>query len=133
MKKLSCICVGNSIRSQIAEAYFNHEFPGNLKVNSGGLVRSAVHPLVFQVLREEHIFLEDPQSQAIEELSPNTDYLWVLAQEALEHARGYFKVKERLDFWDIPDPARLISAGDPIDSFRRVRDMIRKRVRNFSF
>jgi len=50
------VCVENSFRSQMAEAYFNHYAPEGWKAVSAGVrPASEVHPNAIRLMREEGI------------------------------------------------------------------------------
>lgn len=51
-KKVLFICVHNSFRSQIAEAWLNQICGGEFEAQSGGLEAGAIDPLAIEAMRE---------------------------------------------------------------------------------
>jgi len=99
MKKVMFACRKNSCRSQIAEGFAKTLGAGKIAVTSSGLEAAKVHPGAIAVMQEIGIDITD---QTLPEG-------WVL-QEIFED-------------WLIDDPD-----GQPIETFRRVRDEIKAKV-----
>lgn len=132
--KVVCICVGNSIRSQIAEAYFRSEMGNRVDVHSAGLYPSYIHPLAEKVMMEEGIALERHFSKGLAEVPQRPDHIIVLAASVFEEIKAYYKEYnvpiESLYLWDVADPSRILGAEEElIRNFRQVRDDIRQRTR----
>ncbi len=121
--KVLFVCVGNSCRSQMAEALANHLGSGKVQTWSAGS-----HPLGWilsqtqAVLEEKGVSLEGQWSKGIDAVPvEQMDVVVTMGHEVVCAApRGF---RGRLLEWDIPDPY-----GGNLNTFREVRDMIQPRI-----
>lgn len=122
MKHIVFVCVENSCRSQMAEAWARHLGRGRVRAWSAGSRPSGeVNPLARQVMRERGIDLTEAVSKGFEALPEVT---WdVVVTMGCGDQCPWLPARARVN-WDIPDPK-----GQPIEVFRRVRDEIERRVR----
>ncbi len=122
MKHIVFVCVENSCRSQMAEAWARHLGRGRVRAWSAGSRPSGeVNPLARQVMRERGIDLTEAVSKGFEALPEVT---WdVVVTMGCGDQCPWLPARARVQ-WDIPDPK-----GQPIEVFRRVRDEIERRVR----
>lgn len=116
------VCVHNSGRSQMAEAFFNHLAKGKARAFSAGTAPAdAVQPAVIEVMQEVGI-----------DISGNKPKL--LTREMLEQADKVITMGcgvegvcpatlVETEDWELEDPA-----GKPLPELRRLRDEIRARV-----
>lgn len=123
MKTVLFVCVENSFRSQIAEAYFNHYAPACWKAVSAGITPAEdVNPNAVKLMFEEGIDISSQKPKALtRELQQKADLAVIVcsgAQCPVVYAR---KVEE----WSIPDPAKM-----PLKEARKIRDEIKRRVLN---
>jgi protein-tyrosine-phosphatase len=124
MVKLLFVCVGNSCRSQIAEAMANHLGEGKVLAFSAG-----THPLgvisrgTLEVLRDKGIGLEGHRSKGLRDV-PISEMDVVVEMGLDVECPLPADFKGRLIQWNIPDPYSL---GQ--DYFRDVRDLIEGQVR----
>lgn len=64
-KKVLFICVHNSARSQMAEAFLNQICGGEFEAQSAGLEPGTLNPSVVQVMMEEGIDISRHRTQAV--------------------------------------------------------------------
>jgi protein-tyrosine-phosphatase len=121
--KVLFVCIGNSCRSQMAEAYANHFGKGKLQAFSAGS-----HPLgviaaeTYEVMREKGISLEGQSSKSVREVSvAEMDVVVGMGFEVACPVPAGFK--GRVVEWHIPDPY-----AHGMDTFRDVRDVIERQV-----
>lgn len=126
------ICVHNSARSQMAEAWYNHLCGGGAVAESAGLEPGELHPLAIAVMREAGIDISGARSKGVmDRVRSGTFYSHVIAvcnQAEAERCPLFPGRAKRID-WSLPDPAAV--TGDEatrLAAFRRVRDEIRERV-----
>jgi arsenate reductase len=55
MKKILFVCIHNSARSQMAEAFVNAHCAGDFEAHSAGLEPGKLNPLVVEAMREAGI------------------------------------------------------------------------------
>ena len=115
------VCVENSNRSQMAEAFARMLGGGAVEAYSAGSRPSGVvNPKAVEALRELGYDLTAHGSKALAELPP-VEFDFV-ATMGCGDACPLVRAKRRAD-WAIPDPKHL-----PPDEFRAVRDLIRDKV-----
>ena len=117
------VCVGNSGRSQMAEAIFNKLKPSGFQAISAG-TRPAreVNPLVIQVLSEIGIDASNNRPKPISpQMIADAEKIITMGCEAAEFCPARFLPK--IEDWKIEDPM-----GKSLDGIRSIRDAIRERV-----
>ena len=121
MKRLLFVCVENSCRSQIAEAFARIHGNGAVEIYSAGSRPSGViHPAAVESMREVGYDLTRHESKALTDL-PNVEYDVVVTMGCGD-ACPAVRAAQRED-WNLPDPKTL-----PPAEFRRIRDLIEIKV-----
>ena len=117
------VCVGNSCRSQMAEALANRYGDGLVKGwSAGSAPLGRIVPETFDVLAEKGISLDGHWSKGLRDVSVNEmDVVVGMGCEVVCPVPAGFK--GRMIEWNIPDPY-----GRGMDSFRSVRDLIQRQV-----
>jgi len=133
--RILVICVHNSARSQMAEAYLRRESGGRIAVESAGLEPGSLNPFVVRALREDGIDIEGRPTQSVFDLyragRRYTHVITVCAKEAAERCPIFPGGHEKL-FWPFPDPAGFTGSDEQVMAkVREVRDAIHKKVRSF--
>jgi protein-tyrosine-phosphatase len=120
-KTVLFVCVENSFRSQIAEAYFNKYAPeGWIAVSAGIKPAERVHPNAVRLMLEEGIDINHKKPRMItRELQEKADIAVIVCSGALCPVVYTRHVEE----WNMPDPAQM-----PLEEARRVRDAIKAKV-----
>jgi arsenate reductase len=121
MKYVLFVCNHNAGRSQMAEALFERESPGDLRAESAGSEPATrLWPGVIEAMSEIGIDLSDRRPRKlIREMQLHAD--WAVTMGCGD-ACPY--VPTTVDGWDIPDPAGLT-----VEEVRPIRDAIESRVR----
>lgn len=121
VKRLLFVCVENSNRSQMAEAFARMLGGSAVEAHSAGSRPSGVvNPKAVEAMRELGYDLAAHGSKSIDDL-PAVEFDFV-ATMGCGDACPFVAARRRED-WAIPDPKHL-----PPDEFRGVRDLIRARV-----
>jgi protein-tyrosine-phosphatase len=121
-KRLLFVCVENSNRSQMAEAFARLHGGGGVEAWSAGSRPSGrVNPRAIDAMRELGYDLAAHASKSLDDLPP-VDFDAVVTMGCGD-ACPFVAAKRRLD-WQIPDPREL-----PPGEFRAVRDRIEREVR----
>jgi arsenate reductase len=122
-RRLLFVCVENSNRSQIAEAFARIHGGENIEAYSAGSQPSSeVNQKAIAAMREVGYDLSKHKSKSLEDI-PQVEYDFV-ATMGCGDACPFVRAKRRED-WQIPDPKTL----SPAD-FNEVRDLIQQKVRN---
>lgn len=122
VKHLLFVCVENSNRSQMAEA-FARIHGGNrvLAFSAGSRPSGKVNPRAVQFMKEVGYDLSSHRSKSIDELEGQD----IDAAVTMGCGEACPLVKAgRQEEWQIPDPKGL-----PDDEFRQVRDLIERKVK----
>src|SRR5207249_9230097 len=122
MKRVLFVCVENSCRSQIAEAFARMHGAGAIEPYSAGSKPSGqVNPKAIESMREVGYDLSRHSSKSLSDI-PAIEYD-VAVTMGCGDACPNVRAKQREE-WNIPDPKAL-----PADAFRKVRDLIEQKVK----
>jgi len=123
MKQVMFVCKKNSCRSQMAEGFARKLGEGKIAVTSSGLEASEVNPTAVEVMSEIGIDISDQTSKPLSDFNPQ-DYNAVISLCGCGvNLPEPWILREVFQDWQLDDPA-----GEPIETFRRVRDEIKERV-----
>lgn len=123
MKRLLFVCVENSNRSQMAEAFAHLHGGDAIEAYSAGSRPSGrVNPKAIEAMREIGYDLAQHGSKSLDDI-PQVEYDFV-ATMGCGDACPFVRAKRRED-WNIPDPKDL-----PPEEFRDVRDLIESKVKS---
>ena len=130
--KVLFLCTGNSCRSQMAEGLLRHLAGDRFEVVSAGTEPTAVNPLAVAAMREIGIDISAQRSKSVKEfLGEPFSYVITVCDNANQRCPIFPGTFKRLH-WSLQDPAAAVgSAAERMPVFRRVRDEIAQRVRDF--
>src|SRR5437763_5246465 len=132
-KRVLILCTGNSARSQMAEGLLRHLAPDCFEVESAGVEPSHVRPQAVEAMREIGIDISTHRSKSVDEFAGQEfDYVITVCDNARERC-PIFPGKTKRIHWSFDDPAAAV--GDEaaqLAVFRRVRDEIESRLREFA-
>ena len=121
--KIMFVCKKNSRRSQMAEGFARTLGKGKIEVTSSGLETSQVDPTTVQVMSEVGIDISDQTSKPLSDFnSQNYDAVISLCGCGVNLPEDWV-LREVFQDWQLDDPE-----GQPIETFRRVREEIKERV-----
>ena len=122
MKRILFVCVENSNRSQMAEAFARLHGGGQVEAYSAGSRPSGiVNPRAVEAMRELGYNLAVHQSKSLTEI-PALEYHAAVTMGCGD-ACPLVRARLRED-WQIPDPKHM-----PAEEFRAVRDLIERQVK----
>jgi protein-tyrosine-phosphatase len=117
-------CVGNSARSQMAQAFARRIGGAKVDARSGGSrPLGYILPEAIEAMAEKGIDISRNPSKGFDETWIRDKCDLVVTMGCGDDACPAFIGKPLVD-WDLPDPK-----GKPIEEFRKVRDEIEARVR----
>jgi arsenate reductase len=134
-KRVLFICVHNSARSQMAEAFLNMLGKDDFQAESAGLRPTTVNPLVIEVMREHGVDLSDKETRNVFDLYRQGrlyDHVITVCEETVEAQCPIFPGVAIREKWPFPDPAAV--EGTPAERLEEVRaigSMIKDRVQRF--
>jgi arsenate reductase len=131
-KRVLFLCTGNSARSQMAEGLVNHDFSGAIEAYSAGTDPQGLNPNAVQAMAEIGIDISRSTSDHISNYEgQHFDYVITLCADANRNCPVFFGGVKQLHM-GFPDPAKTTGSDEEIlREFRRVRDEIRARMRDF--
>ena len=122
-KKILFVCIENSNRSQMAEAFTKMVANKNIEVYSAGSKPSGkINPKAVAAMKELEYDLSTHQSKSLEDVKRFAPFDVVVTMGCGD-ACPWMPAKKSID-WDIPDP-RDMNEND----FRKVRDVIKEKVK----
>jgi arsenate reductase len=129
------ICVHNSARSQMAEAFLKKFAGERFATESAGLEPGGLNPLVVKAMDEIGIDISAKTTQsAFDLLRQGTWYSWVITVCDESQAEGcpiFPGAGQRLH-WSFPDPSAFNgSEEDKLDQVRKLRDRIAEKVKGW--
>lgn len=120
--RLLFVCVENSCRSQMAEAFARMHGGDRVEAFSAGSDPSGqVNPTAIEVMGELDYDLGRHRSKSTDEL-PDSSFNVLVSMGCGDRCPTV--PARRREEWEIPDPKAM-----PLDEFRRVRDRIETEVR----
>ena len=131
-QKILFICVHNSARSQMAEAFLNLTCPDYFEAHSAGLEPGALNPLAVEAMKAIGIDISGKQTQGVFDVFKSGQFfpyvITVCDETSAERCPIFPGVTKRLH-WSFPDPAALTgSHQERLDGVRKIRDQIRARI-----
>jgi len=131
-RRVLFVCTHNSARSQMAEAMLRAWGGDTFEAFSAGTEATGVRPETVQVMDEIGIDISGQRSKTIDEFRGHTfDWFITVCDEAQKNCPVLPGV-ENVAHWSLEDPS--LAEGTPeqrLETFRRVRDLIRNRLRPF--
>ena len=118
MRRYLFVCVENSCRSQMAEAFARMR--GAEAHSAGSRPSGVVHPVAIEAMEELGCDMSAHRSKSIDAL-PDSEFDAVVTMGCGD-ACPHVPARARFD-WDIPDPK-----GMPAGAFREVRDLVGRKV-----
>ncbi len=128
MKKVLFVCVHNSARSQMAEAFVNHLFGDTFVAFSAGIEPGQLNRVVVQVMKEVGIDISQNNTKSVSDFIGKS-FDWVITvceKEAADKCPVLQGTAKRLN-WSFPDPSKF-SESEALDKTRMVRNAIQAKV-----
>ena len=131
-KQVLILCTGNSARSQMAEGLLQHMAGDRFEVESAGVSPTRVRPEAIEAMREIGIDISTHRAKSVDEFAGREfDYVITVCDNANEQCPVFPGETKRIH-WSFDDP--VAAEGDErarLAVFRRVRDEIQERLRQF--
>ena len=126
------ICIHNSARSQMAEAWLNHLCGDFFNAESEGLEPGTLNPLVVEAMKEVSIYISQKKTQAVFDVFKSGKliaYVVTLCDETSAEKCPIFPGITKRLHWSFPDPSALTGTDEEkMAGVRKIRDAIRARI-----
>jgi arsenate reductase len=132
MKTVLFVCIHNSARSQMAEAFVNMRYSDRLRAFSAGLEAGTLNPIAVEAMRDVGADISKNRSKSVNDpeiRSRDYDYVVTVCDEASAEACPIYPTRGERQHWSFADPS---SFNGTIPERRArtcdVRDAIARRV-----
>ncbi|HEX4120116.1 MAG TPA: arsenate reductase ArsC [Verrucomicrobiae bacterium] len=134
-KRVLFICIHNSARSQMAEAFLNQICGNEFEAHSAGLERGELNPIVVEAMREVGIDISrNVTKEVFDYVKSGKMFAYVITvcdETNAERCPIFPGVTKRLH-WSFPDPSGLQgSHEEKLEKTREVRDAIKAKIKNW--
>lgn len=135
MTKVLFLCVHNSARSQMAEAFLAKLGGGRFAPESAGLEPGRLNPFVVRAMAEVGIDISGNKTKSVFDLFQAGKVYQVVvtvcSKEAAERCPVFPGLSEKLH-WPFSDPSALKGSDEEVMAgVRRIRDQIQDAVKEF--
>lgn len=127
------LCTGNSCRSILAEAAFNHLAPAGYRaMSAGSRPTGEVHPRSLALLAREGISTLGYKSKSWDDLPATPDIVITVCASAAGEACPAYLGKAMRAHWGVEDPAHATGTDSQIDAaFDTAYRILRARIEAF--
>ena len=129
------VCIHNSARSQMAEAFLNQHCGEFFAAESAGIEPGKLNPIVVQAMAEVGIDISQHATKSVADMlraGREFSYVITVCDETSAERCPVFPGSVQRLHWGFPDPSAL--AGSPAEKLartREIRELIRGRVETF--
>jgi arsenate reductase (thioredoxin) len=131
-KRVLFICIHNSARSQMAEAFLKQRCGDQFDVESAGLEPGKLNPIVVAAMKEEGIDISGNPTKAVWDFvkaGKLFSYVITVCDEASAERCPIFPGVTKRLHWGFPDPSSFSgSHAEKLAQVREVRDTIKAKV-----
>ena len=130
------LCTGNSARSILAEALFNHLGGGRFKAYSAGSQPSGtVNPVALETLDRHGVPLPEARSKSWDEFAapgaPEMDFIFTVCASAAGEACPIWPGQPTTAHWGIADPAHVEPLAARREAFATAYRQLARRIGAF--
>nr|WP_315393458.1 arsenate reductase ArsC [uncultured Duganella sp.] len=127
------LCTGNSCRSVLSEAIFNHLAPpGLVAISAGSQPAGKLHPRAVALLRSKGISTEGYHSKSWNDLPAAPDIVVTVCGGAAGETCPAYLGPVLRTHWGVADPGHVVGSAEQIDAaFEQTYRIIRARIEAF--
>jgi arsenate reductase len=130
--KVLFVCIHNSARSQMAEAFVNRMCPAHFEAHSAGLEPGTLNPLVVEAMREAGMDISGNPTKSVSDMLKSGkmfEHVITVCDGASAERCPVFPGVARRQHWSFPDPSALTGTREEkLARVREIRDQIRQRL-----
>jgi arsenate reductase len=129
------VCIHNSARSQMAEAFLNHFGEGRFAAESAGLEPGTLNPRVVQVLKEDGLDISLNKTRSVSDVLKQGNrfdcVITVCDETSAEKCPVFPGAGQRLH-WSFKDPSTLTGTEEEkLRGTREIRDEIKTALKQW--
>ena len=134
--KVLFVCVHNSARSQMSEAFLNHYFGDRFEAESAGLEPGKLNPIVVDAMKQIGIDISGNKTKSVfDYFKRGKMYRYVITvcdKTAAERCPIFPGVAETIH-WSFPDPSALRGTyEEKLDGTKKIRDEIKDKIKKWA-
>lgn len=133
--KVLFVCVHNSARSQMAEAFLNKYGGDSFEVESAGLEPGKLNPIVVEVMKEAGIDISQNKTKSVFDfykLGKQYDYVITVCDESQSGSCPVFPGPGQKLHWGFSDPSGFIGTNEEkLSKTKEVRDKIETVIKDW--
>jgi len=134
-KKVLFVCVHNSARSQMAEAFMNEMAGDRFESESAGIEPGLLNPFVVEAMKEAGIDISGNRTKAVFDfIKAGTlfHYIITVCDETSSDRCPVFPGYGKRLHWSFPDPSVLEGTdSEKLEATRKIRDEIRAKIEDW--
>ena len=134
-QKVLFVCIHNSARSQMAEAYLNLFGGEKFEAESAGLEPGKLNPFAVEVMKEDGIDISNNKTKDVFEffkIGKIFSYVITVCDEASAERCPIFPGVCKRIHWSFPDPSAIEGSRDEkLSGTRIIRDQIKEKIKNW--
>lgn len=133
--KVLFVCIHNSARSQMAEAFLNQNGCGKIVAESAGIEPGKLNPVVVEAMKESGIDISGNATKSVFDFlkaGKTYNYVVTVCDETSGERCPLFPGKSVRLHWNFDDPSSFQGSFDEkLQKTRVVRDKIRDKILEF--
>ena len=134
--KVLFVCVHNSARSQMSEAFLNHYFGDRFEAESAGLEPGKLNPIVVDAMKQIGIDISGNKTKSVfDYFKRGKMYRYVITvcdKTAAERCPIFPGVAETIH-WSFPDPSTLQGTyEEKLEGTKKIRDEIKDKIEKWA-
>ena len=130
--KILFVCIHNSARSQMAEAFVNRYCGENFQADSAGLEPGKLNPIVIEAMAEDGIDISQNATKSVQDVLRSGkmyDYVITVCDEASAERCPVFPGGGKRLHWSFRDPSQFAGFhAERLEETRNVRNAIAAKV-----
>jgi len=134
-KSILFVCVHNSARSQMAEAFLKKYAGDRFDVESAGLEPGKLNPIVVEVMKEVGIDISQNKTKSVFDFykqGKQYDYVITVCDESQSGACPVFPGKGERLHWGFPDPSSFTgSFEEKLKKTIEIRNQIEAKIKDW--
>lgn len=135
MTKVLFICVHNSARSQMAEAFLNKLGDGRFQACSAGLEPGVLNPVAVEVMKEIDIDISGNKTKSVQQFlssGESFDYVITVCDAASGERCPFFPGNVKREHWEFDDPSAFTGTyEEKLNRTREIRNKIKNKIEEF--